>query len=121
MEQKIPKAKIFRFENFWVEHPGFFEPVEQVWSTPVRGPNIAAKITAKFKSLRRALKKWNHHISKLAKLIKNCNEVLAVLDKLEEQKQLHIQEHNFRKILKQHIITLLKYQNEYWSKRYTVR
>lgn len=54
-------------------------------------------------------------------MIKNCNEVLAILDKLEEQRQLYTQEHNFRNILKQHIITVLKYQNEYWRKRYTVR
>lgn len=28
---KIPKAKIFRFENFWVDYPGFFELVEAIW------------------------------------------------------------------------------------------
>lgn len=60
-------------------------------------------------------------MSKLTKLIKNCNEVLATLDKIEDQRPLYTQERNFRNILKQHILTLLKYQNEYWRKRYTVR
>lgn len=57
----------------------------------------------------------------MAKLIKQCNEVLAVLDKLEERRALHTQELNFRHILTKHILRLLKYQNEYWRKRFTVR
>lgn len=95
--------------------------VESIWQALVRGQNVAGRIAAKFKNLRRGLKKWSQHISKLAKLIKNCNEVLEVLDKLEDQRQLCIQERNFKKILKKHILTLLKYQNEYWRKRYTMR
>jgi len=43
------------------------------------------------------------------------------LDTLEEQRPLCIQEHNFRIILKQHILRLLKYRKEYWKKRYTIR
>jgi hypothetical protein len=25
---KIPKANIFKFENYWVQHPGFFDIVQ---------------------------------------------------------------------------------------------
>ena len=28
----IPKSKIFRFENFWPEHPGFLETVQESWN-----------------------------------------------------------------------------------------
>jgi hypothetical protein len=47
--------------------------------------------------------------------------VLATIDKLEEQRPLFIQERNFRDILKKHILNLLKFQKEYWKKRYTIR
>jgi len=68
--------------------------------------------------LRKVLKKWSKSISKINNLVANCNEVLGILDKLEEQRTLYIQESNFRNILKKHI---LKFKQEYWKKRYTVR
>lgn len=40
---------------------------------------------------------------------------------MEEQRPLYIQEENFRKIIKQHILKLLEVQKEYWRKCYTVR
>jgi hypothetical protein len=43
------------------------------------------------------------------------------MDKLEEHKPLFIQEANFRSILKRHILQLLKFKQEYWKKRYTIR
>jgi CRISPR/Cas system Type II protein with McrA/HNH and RuvC-like nuclease domain len=43
------------------------------------------------------------------------------LDTLEEQITLFIQEYNFRKILEDHTLKLLRYKKEYWKKRYTVR
>lgn len=83
--------------------------------------NSATRIAAKFKNLRRVLKRWSQGISKLNKLIKASNEVLLVLDKLEEQRPLFIQESNFRNILKNHIKRLLNYKNNFWRQRYTVR
>uniref|UniRef100_A0A0A8ZJ07 Uncharacterized protein n=1 Tax=Arundo donax TaxID=35708 RepID=A0A0A8ZJ07_ARUDO len=46
-------------------------------------------------------------ISKLNNLIKDCISNLSVLDKLEEHRLLYVQESNFRKILKAHILKLL--------------
>jgi hypothetical protein len=31
IETVIPSAHIFRFEFFWVDHPGFMECVAQTW------------------------------------------------------------------------------------------
>jgi hypothetical protein len=63
---------------------------------------------AKFKQLKRVLKKWALGLSKIKKnLIKQCDAVLAVLDKLEENRVLYPPEQNFRKILKSHILKLL--------------
>jgi len=104
-----------------VKHLGFFDVVKSVWSSNVNATNSATRFVAKLKLLRAALKKWSKGLSNLNILIQNCNEVLATLDALEEQRPLFTQEFNFRKILKDRILRLLKYKNEYRKKRYTVR
>jgi hypothetical protein len=101
----IPKAEVFRFENFWVEQPDFFEVVQSTWNSEVRATNSVTRLTAKFKLLRRVLKKWSKGVSKINNLILQSNEDLSVLDKLEEQRHLFVQERNFRIILKKHIIS----------------
>ncbi|CAO2167262.1 unnamed protein product [Urochloa humidicola] len=117
----IPKAQVFRFENYWVNQPGFLDLVKSVWNTQVRATNSATKLTAKLKILRRVLKRWGRNLSQLKALIKECNLVLEILDKLEEQRALYTPEQNFRIILKKHILMLLKAKKEFWRKRYTVR
>jgi hypothetical protein len=101
----IPKAEVFRFENFWVEQPDFFEVVQSTWNSEVRATNSVTRLTAKLKLLRRVLKKWSKGVSKINNLILQSNEDLSVLDKLEEQRHLFVQERNFRIILKKHIIS----------------
>jgi hypothetical protein len=54
----VPKAQIFRFEKFWLDHPDFLEIVKVAWDAEVRTSNPAARISAKFKLLRRVLKRW---------------------------------------------------------------
>jgi len=117
----IPKAQVFKFENYWADHPEFMELVKSVWSANVRASNSATRISSKFKLLRAALKKWSKKLSNLSMLIKICSYKLEVLDSLEEQRPLFIQEYNFRNILKAHILRLPGYKKEYWKKRYTVR
>jgi hypothetical protein len=105
----IPKAKVFRFENLWVDQPGFLDVVKSVWSRGFRANNSASKVAAKLKELRRTLKKWAKGLSKLKEQIKVCNSTLLVLDKLEENKPLNPPERNFRNILKGFIQKLLQY------------
>jgi hypothetical protein len=57
----------------------------------------------------------------LGNLIKTCNEAILVLDKLEEQRNLSIHKSNFRLIIKDQVKKLLRYKNEYWRQRYTIR
>jgi hypothetical protein len=70
------------------------ELIEQIWNAHVKAANSATRIAAKFKSLRKALKNWSKNISKLGNLIKDCNEAILVLDKLEEQRNLSTPEYN---------------------------
>ena len=88
-----------------VKHLGFFDVVKSVWSSNVNATNSATRFVAKLKLLRAALKKWSKGLSNLNILIQNCNEVLATLDDLEEQRPLFTLEFNFRKIIKDHILT----------------
>jgi hypothetical protein len=116
----IPKAKISRFENFWVDQPGFLDVVQSVWQSEVKAKNSATRVMTKFKLLRRVLKKWAMGLSKLKQIIKQCNNVMSIIDKLEENIVLYPREQIFRRILKKHILKLLQNQKEYWRKRYTV-
>ena len=38
IETSIPRSKIFRFECYWVEHPGFLDLVQAVWKRPIKMP-----------------------------------------------------------------------------------
>jgi hypothetical protein len=44
IDTTIPKADVFRFENFWVQQPDFFDLVQSSWSTEVRASNSVTKI-----------------------------------------------------------------------------
>lgn len=106
---RIPKAQVFRFENYWVDQPGFLELVQHVWNSEVNGTNSATILAAKFKLLRRVLKRWGQSLANLNNTIKESNQVLATLDALEENRPLFRQESNFRIILKKHILKLLQF------------
>jgi hypothetical protein len=110
----IPKAQTFRFENHLLQHPGFFELVQSVWNTEVRGNSIASRLAAKFKFLRKVLKRWGKTLSELNNTIRNCNETIAILDVLEERRQLFRQEFTFRNILKRHLMMLLERKRIFW-------
>ena len=100
IESKIPKSKLSRFENYWVNHVGLFDVVAGSWSKTCHAPNSAALICKKLKTLRYDLKRWSRGISKLKIMIQNSNEALAQLDDLEDKRALYIQEKKFRHILK---------------------
>jgi hypothetical protein len=110
IETIIPKAHLFRFENFWISQPGFMECSKEVWEKPTRATSSSAILSEKFKSLRSALKKWKTSLSQLKVLISKCNIVILYFDELEEERPLCVQESNFRKLVKLHLEKLLKDQ-----------
>ena len=116
----IPRSNIFRFKNFWPEHPGFFEVVQAAWSKPINRTDIASVLSAKFKALSYDLKYWSKKLSNLSLLIDKCNKIIFFMDCLEECRDLTISEWNFRVVMKIHLSTLLKYKKLYWQKRHTV-
>lgn len=112
----IPPSNIFRFENFWVEHAGFFDTVQNQWSIPSSTTSAARNISAKLKRLRSALKAWSRNLSNLSLLITNCNKVILFLDGLEDRRHLFNPESNLRILVKRQLATLLHYKNLYWKK-----
>jgi hypothetical protein len=54
----------------------FFPLVEKVWKEQVLAKSPAAKISAKFKSLRYELKRWVKGLSRIKILIEHCNTVI---------------------------------------------
>ena len=56
IETKIPRAKLFRFESYWLLHPGFMDVVKRLWDKPIALSNAATVLCRKFKKLRQELK-----------------------------------------------------------------
>lgn len=110
---KIPKSNFFCFEEFWTTHPGFFEVVQQTWNKHCYAPNSAAVLCKKLKNLWYALKHWSKGISRLSLMIENSNKALLEIDGIEDMRTLTVPETNFRKILKEHLLTLLNYKKLY--------
>jgi hypothetical protein len=121
VDSHIPKASLFRFENFWVDFPGFYDTVKLHWDSNPFFSNMARTISAKFKQLRKSLKAWYKELFKLNKLINNCSWVLALIDGLEDQRLLLVVELNFRKIVKKYLQNLLEAKRIYWRQRSTIR
>jgi len=117
----IPKSKIFRFENYWVEHPGFLDTVCLHWNFSPFYANVDKTLSDKFKQVRAGLKAWSKKLSNLSKLIYNCNWVLLLLDGLEDQRPLSRLETTFRVLVKNHLATVQESKRAYWKQRNTVR
>lgn len=120
MDSHIPKASIFRFENFLVQFPGFFGTVQLHWHSNPYYANMARTISTRFKQLRVGLRKWSREISQLNRLIHNSNWVLAIIDGLEEQRPLSRIELNFRRAVKSHMQKLLEEKRVYCKQILTV-
>ena len=110
----IPKTNLFRFENFWPDHPGFHETFLEGWSKQIRNDRDAASVLAgKLKNTRYSLKNWSKKLSNLSQLISMCNKVIFFLDVVEDCRSLFTPEWNYRIIIKKQLQTLLRYKNLY--------
>ena len=112
---KIPKASLFRFENFWVELDDFLDTVSDCWNYISAMTDSARNILAKIKALRARLKDWSRHLSNMKLLISNCNRVIFFLDTLEDRRGLFNPEANLRAAVKRQLRTWLRYKNLYWK------
>jgi hypothetical protein len=121
VDTNIPKTTLFRFDNYWVNMPGFLECGKSSWDKGSRKNYSSTILADKLKTLRHELKKWHVSLAKLKQIIKNCNSVIFSTDSLEEQRPLYTVEFYFKKIVKDHLDCLLLAECNYWRKRCTIR
>jgi len=117
----IPQASFFRFENFWLNHEGFPQIAVNGWSAPDEIIDPAKKITTKFKNLRKNLRIWMNQLPGLKKTISNIKLVLNMLETLEHYRDLSVAEWNFRNLVSEKLVVLLKQQKTYWKQRGKIR
>jgi hypothetical protein len=120
-KSRIPKPKIFRFENFWLELDGFMNLFQTTWNGLPSLPDKAKNLTAKFKYVRKVLKDWQRSLPKIDKTVKNIKLLIELIDNMEEHRDLSIEEWNFRDILQQKVAELLNIQKIYWKQRAAIK
>ena len=113
----IPATKIFRCENYWLQHENFKNIVQPAWSTPTHLQDHAKRLTSKFKNLRSVLRVWSSNLSSLSKLIKQVKSLIYFMETMELLRDLTIQEWNFRNILYDKLASLLMMRKVYWKQR----
>ena len=106
----VPKSKVFRFENYLLEHEHLLNVVQHGLSLPTHQSDCAKIISAKFKNLRRVIRSWQTHLSSLKANIANVKLVLSFLAVLEEFRDLTLMEWNFQNLLQDKLISLLHQQ-----------
>ncbi|PVH38655.1 hypothetical protein PAHAL_5G318200 [Panicum hallii] len=104
----IHKGRVFIFENYLMEHDHFMDIVQHGWSLPTYQMDADKHITAKFKNLRRVIKAWQAHLSSLKANIANVKLILSFLGILEEFRDVSFMEWNFKSLLEQKLLFLLR-------------
>jgi hypothetical protein len=100
-----------------LQHPDFLTTVENTWNQSIHYADATKRITAKFKILRKELKKWTISISSINQDIQDLNSLIYLIDAIENFRDLYHMERIFRKSLKIHLASLLKQQLAYWKQR----
>jgi hypothetical protein len=100
---RIPKTKIFRYENNWKFRDGFTEVVNSSWWRFTVGTDTAKGLGRNLKNLRRNIGSWRRTLNPDKKILETNKFVLAFLDWLEEGRSLSKLEGFFRVMVKQKI------------------
>lgn len=117
----IPKAKIFRFENYQMQHESLKPIIWQAWSIQTNLQDPTKIITAKFKNLRRILKTQKANVSSLGQMIQNVKATIYLLESIELIRDLSLSERNFRDLLCEKLVFLLKMQRTFLKQRGKIR
>lgn len=99
----IPKSRLFCFENYWIQCPGFIDVISAAWCCSTSSAEAAAILSTKLKGTRRALKHWKGRKNNLSQQETDCRIVINLLDRVEEIRPLSTQEANLRSL----VVTIL--------------
>jgi hypothetical protein len=96
---RIPKSKIFRFDNYWTKYPGFRQTVAAAWCCRNLNSDPSGAIYAKLKNTRRILKRWQRFHANIPQQELDCKIVINLLDHIEENRILSAGENNLHTII----------------------
>jgi hypothetical protein len=99
LKSKIPKPKIFRFENFWLHFEEFMSVFQNTWIGQQNLPDKAKNLTVKFKITQKVLKEWQRSLLKIDKTVGHIKLLIEFIDIIEEHRDLSIEEWNFRDLM----------------------
>jgi hypothetical protein len=68
--------KGFRFESFWINIDGFFDVVQQAWSTRVNTSNSVLRLHVKMIRTAKGVFVWDYNLGRLYNLT-NCELTLS--------------------------------------------
>jgi hypothetical protein len=120
-KSKVPKPKIFRFENFWLEYESFMNILQSTWLGLPSLSDKAKNLTTKFKIARKVLKDWQRSLPKIDKTVRDIKLLIEFIDNIEEHRDLSIEEWNFRDIMQIKVAELLNIQKIYWKQRASIK
>ncbi|XP_073360210.1 uncharacterized protein [Aegilops tauschii subsp. strangulata] len=104
-----------------MEHSQFLPLVESIWTQSIHYADAAKRINAKMKVLRKHLKSWAKTLSNIKTDIADINALVAMMDTIENSRNLSDIESSFRDRLKNHLTHLLKQQKLYWQQRSKIK
>jgi len=95
VKTNIPKGRIFRFENYWMEHESFLPVVVAYWNGQFHQTDPTLLLLTRFKAQRAALRIWQSKLSNMEQTISNIKLVISFLDSIEEWRDLSIERIKF--------------------------
>jgi hypothetical protein len=120
-KSKVPRPKIFRFENFWLHFEEFMTVFQNSWTAQPTLADKAKNLTAKFKYTRKILKDWQRSLPNIDKTVRQIKLLIEFIDIIEEHRDLSIEEWNFRELLQSKNADLLQIQKTYWKQRASIK
>ena len=103
-----------------MQHESLKPIIWQAWSIQTNLQDPTKIITAKFKNLRRILKIWKENLSSFGQVIQNVKATIYLLESIELIRDLSLSERNFRDLLCEKLVFLLKMQRT-WKQRRKIR
>ncbi|CAN6196704.1 unnamed protein product [Urochloa humidicola] len=101
----MPRPAVFRFNNFWTRLPGCSAVIQTAWNS-VHNRTGTAKLALGLKRCRADLKAWQRQLPRPRDQLHNCQLVIAMMDKLEEQRPLFSAEAGLHSLVKEAALEL---------------
>ncbi|XP_073355103.1 uncharacterized protein [Aegilops tauschii subsp. strangulata] len=96
-----PRARRFRFENFWCKLPGFLETVKRAWEEEVDSSDPAKVLSIELQRTAKALRSWGQKKQgSLEMQFQISNDVILRLDTAQETRDLSLEERRLKAFLK---------------------